>query len=90
MSEDKVWADMFERMCSLPASALVKVAKDEGVELGYTGGSRRSMARAIVSERMRRIQDRERAARKGDASKWNLYTNAFYSKDKRFATEAAK
>lgn len=58
MMDEQIWRDMFERMCALPATALVKVAKDEGIELGYVGGSRRSMARAIVSARRKRALDR--------------------------------
>ena len=49
---------MVRRIASLPATSIVRLAKDEGVDLGYTGGSRRSMARAIVSERERRIGER--------------------------------
>lgn len=74
---------MVERIASLPATSIVRLAKDEGVNLGYIGGSRRSMARAIVSERERRIRDRELAARNGSISKWHLHTTAFYNNEHR-------
>lgn len=81
---------MVERIASPPASAIVKIAKDESIDLGFVGGSRRSMARAIVSERARRVMEREAAITEGKASKWYGFTNAFYGNERRYKTKEAR
>lgn len=60
MNEEKVWADMRERLMALTLKELKATAKAEGIALGYDGSRKDTTVARIVSERKARVEGRDR------------------------------